>query len=66
MTLAERLLNHRAKYGLTQSELDNLLGLSSHTVYRIESGHKPRRVREIMIVRKLNELEGKGDENVQM
>ena len=66
MTLAERLLNHRAKYGLTQTQLDNLLGVSSQTVYRIEAGHKPRRVREIMIVRKLNELEGIENENVQV
>lgn len=66
MTLAERLLNHRAKNGLTQAQLDRLLGVSSQTVYRLESGHKPRKVREIMIVRKLNELEGIENENVQM
>jgi DNA-binding XRE family transcriptional regulator len=66
MTLAERLLNCRAKNGLTQAQLDRLLGVSSQTVYRLESGHKPRKVREIMIVRKLNELEGIENENVQM
>lgn len=64
MTLAERLLNCRAKNGLTQAQLDRLLGVSSQTVYRLESGHKPRKVREIMIVRKLNELEGIENENV--
>lgn len=66
MTLAERLLNYRAKNGLTQAQLDMLLGVSSQTVYRLESGHKPRKVREIMIVRKLNELEGFENENVQV
>lgn len=64
MTLAERLLNYRAKNGLTQAQLDRLLGVSSQTVYRLEAGHKPRKVREIMIVRKLNELEGIENENV--
>jgi transcriptional regulator with XRE-family HTH domain len=40
--LGERLLLSRRRAGLTQKELGDLVGVSSHTIARIEQGRAPQ------------------------
>ena len=63
MTLGERMLHYRARHNLSQRQLDRLLGISTHSTYKIENGvNKLRKTRKIFIESKMKELEEK--ENV--
>jgi transcriptional regulator with XRE-family HTH domain len=58
MTLGERMLQYRAKKGLTQVELAELLETNSMMVWRCETGRfKLHRVNEIRLTNKMEELE---------
>ena len=58
MTLGERMLQYRAKKGLTQKELAELLETNSMMVWRCEKGcFKLHKVNEIRLMNKMKELE---------
>ena len=60
MTLADKILNYRAKHHLTQKQIAEILGESAMMIHRIECGKvKTHRVNEVRIFNKLNELEEK-------
>ena len=58
MTLGEKILRCRAKRGLTQREMDELLNVPIGTTHRIESEkHKPHKAKEIQLTMKIEEME---------
>lgn len=60
MTLSERILEYRAKYGISQRKMDLILGENNGTVFRIESEkRKTRKANALRISKKLDELEKK-------
>lgn len=56
MTIGERILKYRAEHSLTQKEMAKLLEVKDHIVYRAEAGFGMRKVREIMLNKKMDEL----------
>lgn len=63
MTLGKRMLEYRAKHGLTQKQLANLLEESPNTIFKCENDkHKLHKVNELRLHLKMKELEEK--ENV--
>lgn len=57
MTIGERMLKYRAEHNITQKEMANLLEVKDHIVYRAEAGLGMRKVREIFLTEKMDELE---------
>lgn len=63
MTLGERMLEYRAKHGLTQKQLADLIKENSNTIFKCENDkHKLHKVNELRLHLKMKELEEK--ENV--
>ena len=63
MTLGERIIMYRAKRDMTQVEFAKKAGLSTQTIYLIESDlQKPKKITVAKINLLLNEDEGKTDE----
>ena len=63
MTLGERMLEYRAKHGLTQKQLADLIEENSNTIFKCENNkHKLHKVNELRLHLKMKELEEK--ENV--
>lgn len=63
MTLGERMLEYRAKHGLTQKQLADLIKENSNTIFKCENNkHKLHKVNELRLHLKMKELEEK--ENV--
>lgn len=60
MTLGERMLDYRAKHGLTQKQLADLLEENSNMVFKCENNkHKLHKVNELRLHLKMKTLEEK-------
>ena len=60
MEFRKKLLEFRAKYNLTQSQLGEIIGVSCNAVCRYEIGkHKPTNKNEIVYSNKMKEWEEK-------
>lgn len=58
MEFGRKMLEFRAKYNLTQTELGNILGVNYNTVYRLENGlNAPTKVGCIKYETKMKEWE---------
>lgn len=57
MTIGERMLKYRAEHNLTQKEMAKLLDVKDHIVYRAEAGLGMRKIREISLMQKMDEIE---------
>ena len=63
MTLGERIIRYRAKHNMTQVQFANKAGLSTQTIYLIESElQRPKKITVAKINLLLDEDEGKEDE----
>lgn len=63
--LGNRILMYRAKHNLTQRQMAILLGEHHNAICWLETGkHQPHKTKEIRITLKMNELEGKDENNV--
>ena len=57
MTIGERILKYRAENNLTQKEMAKLLDVKDHIIYRAEAGLGMRKVREVSLIQKMDEIE---------
>lgn len=67
MNYGKTLLEFRAKHLLTQTQLANILGVSTGMVHRYEtSKNEPSQVNKIKFENKMKEWEEKQNENVSL
>ena len=60
MTYGKKFLEFRAKHGLTQVELSNIIGVAINTIHRTESEKTtPSKRNEIIYEKKMKEWEEK-------
>ena len=60
MTFGRKMLEFRAKYNLTQTQLANIIGVDINTVYRTENGKtEPTKKNAIKFENKMKEWEEK-------
>lgn len=65
MSIADRMINLRAKHKLSQRDLGKLMHFSYSRIWQIESGkHKMRKTTEISLNEQIDELEVKLNEKV--
>ena len=64
MSLSERMLRYRARNGLTQKKLAELMNESSNMIFRAEKEHSLFEVTKIRLEMKMDNLEAKENENL--
>ena len=55
--LGKRIFEYRARHGISQTKMAELLGVYKNMIWRIESGKRPHKATEYRLMAKLDELE---------